>query len=137
MSEYEFSKKNLEHPIEYLRIFNEECLRRLGDPIYQEKVWLKGIGPEIDSIDDAIASFLVRCSAFIEQAHIQEGLNPELTEKLQSLFSKIEHYCHTSLGETNDEEITRVLSDTKWHEIQNESKILYELIKKVIDDKAT
>jgi hypothetical protein len=121
------------YPLEYLKIFNEQCVKPLSDPTYQERIWLKRAGPEVDSINEGIMSFFERCIAFIDPANEQEGLTIEHIEMLKILYGKIDEYCLSSLGEPDEEEIKRVLSDPKWREIQNYSKKIYNEIKKTYD----
>ncbi len=31
-----------------------QCLRELGDPMFQERVWLRGEGPEVSSYQELV-----------------------------------------------------------------------------------
>jgi hypothetical protein len=119
------------YSIDSLKIFNEEYIKPLSDPSYQERVWPKGIGPEVDSIDESMMSFFERCRAFIDFANDQEGLTDTHKEMLKKLYDKVYEYCLSSLKETNEDEIQRVLLDPKWHEIQNYSKTVYVQLKNI------
>ena len=121
------------YPIEYLKIFNKECVKPLSDPSFQERVWLKGLGPEVSSIDEAITSFLERCEIFIEYADQQEGLQKEHIKMLRDLYDKVDDYRCSHLGVADDKEVERVLSDPKWHKIQHEAKAVYEAIKTIYE----
>jgi hypothetical protein len=122
------------YSVKYLKLFNEDCIRPFSDASFQERVWLHGIGPEVDSIDEALACFFERCPVFLENAEQHEGLDEENVQALRNLFNLMDNYCQSSLGEIDKNEVKRVLGDLKWHEIQDYAKYVYQLFKKTYDN---
>lgn len=111
-----------------INIFLIPLLEILSDPEYQKKIWLKKIGPEIDSYNECIGEFFELSEAFLPNKEMQEILGPKSYEILKNLSDQIKAFHHTLKGK-DKQNIELILSSPKWHVIQNLSKDLYTILK--------
>ena len=126
------SKKR--YPRELLDRILDQIVEPLGNPEYQERVWVRGEGPEISSYDEATMYFNEDCERIFENPEYYEGINKENIKLLQILYNMIaafdEHIANTTSEYTTRAEHKMILSDPKWHEIQNFAKLVYNTLKK-------
>ncbi len=112
-----------------LDLFLIPALRDLSDPDYQARIWLRGEGPESDSYEEAIASFLDICELALSEAEESGGLREEDAELLGALYQKIDEYDE-SIGDSEIINIQAILSYSKWHKIQKLALQAYHALQK-------
>jgi hypothetical protein len=137
-----------------ITLFNDPfSLADLSDPEYQERVWLRAEGPEVDSLEDALDYFyegfhfyecydrILGKSLAAEYLHEHNvNLLTKLNDALRIYESKIDSYriCSgTCIGRNypcgcscdillSKEDQQKILDDSQWHAIQSMAKDLYD-----------
>jgi hypothetical protein len=71
-----------------------EAIRDLGDASYQERVWVRGEGPEVDSSTEAISTLLddYDLAAFLSESRRQRLLSNDQLSALQAFETAITDY---------------------------------------------
>ena|SRR3970040_422076 len=122
------------YPREVLDRFLDQIIEPLGNPEYQERIWVRGEGPEIGSYDEDTMNFNEDCEKILEKPEDFEGIDEENIKLLQILYDMIaafdEHSTYLTSEYTTRAEHKLILSDPKWHEIQNFAKLVYRTLKK-------
>lgn len=106
--------------------FFEDVIKPISDKEYQERIWVKGLGPESDSFDETINDFFY----FTEKIN-KDYKKYELEEDEYDLVKKMEEqiifFCSSQPVVGNDAEI---IKDPHWHKIQDLAKEVYEKLKR-------
>lgn len=91
----------------------------LSDPDYQERVWVKGIGPECCSFEETICNYFDYSEGVIEDYKLF-GLSDFQRNAIKEFSEKLQNFCDI-IPEIVDEN-TEILPNPKWHEIQQAAK---------------
>ena len=92
-------------------------IREIGDESFQERVWLKGCGPEVSSYEEVMCRFFddYAIENVIDVEWRALGLTVRQREGLISLRDALDIFGN-SVRETP--EPTTILSDPRWHSIR-------------------
>lgn len=100
----------------------------LSDKAFQERVWLRGEGPEVGSVGEFFCNFFddLNINDIIENYKSYEISDSQI-EKVIKLKDMLENYSNSIPSTPNDKE---VLKDPKWKIIRDFAKEVYiDLIK--------
>ena len=92
-----------------------QTVSHLSDPLYQERVWVKGIGPECSSFEDDICFYFDDSEGIIQDYKLF-GLSDYQLQNLKDFNVQLRSFCDT-IPEIVDEK-TQILPNPQWHEIQ-------------------
>lgn len=98
----------------------------LKDEKYQQKIWFKEEGPEIDSYSDTCLHFIGCCESIFKYDKSQNYLGDECHKNLKKLYDLVsEHF--DSLEKRIDPDLLQeneLLNDPKWHDIQSLAEVV-------------
>jgi hypothetical protein len=88
-------------------------IRDLADESYQERVWVRGAGPEVDSMAEAICRFFddYDVNGFLDAG---SNLSSKQRQSLMTLRDALDAFLKQ--GKADDR---RAIRQPKWHEIQD------------------
>jgi hypothetical protein len=94
-----------------------ETIRDLGDAAYQERVWVRGEGPEVDSSTEAISALLDDddLDGFLSACRRQHWLSSGQLSALQAFETAIDDYLARGDDRTSDR--VRIASP-EWQALQ-------------------
>lgn len=92
-------------------------IREIADPEFQERVWVRGEGPEVSSWTEAMCKLFddYHFDDFLDKDWQQFGLSSQLHESLDCLRIQLNEYEEK---ETDAE----IVSDSKWQKNMNIAK---------------
>lgn len=93
-----------------------ETVHEISDPSFQERVWVKGIGPECSSFEEAICIYFDYNESIIKDYKLF-GLSDLQLETLQEFDKKLRSFCDI-VPEIVDEK-KEILPNPEWHKIQH------------------
>ena len=97
-----------------------ETIKVLSDKEFQERIWLKGLGPECCDFDEVICDFFDDSEGIFPK-YRKYGISEKQYQILLKFYKLLERYCdYTSEEGIVEAEI--ILKDPKWHEIQEFAK---------------
>jgi hypothetical protein len=101
-----------------------EATRDLADEAYQERVWVRGEGPEVDSSPEAICRLVddYDFATFLDEAAKNAWVSQDQLAALQRLDAALAHYAGN--GEDGDD-ATRIRSPG-WRKIRKIAKATLE-----------
>jgi len=108
--------------------FLKYTLNPLGDAAYQERVWIRHEGKEVDDYDEATMHFMDRCEEMLAHPNSYEGMNAEIQEILQELYDKVCKFDIEIAIKYPENEDHKVISTPEWHEIQSLASNAYKKI---------
>jgi hypothetical protein len=81
-----------------------EAIRDLGDASYQERVWVRGAGPEADSSTEAISALLddYDLAGFLSACRREHWLSNDQLSALQTFETRISDYLARDDDRTSD-----------------------------------
>lgn len=91
----------------------------IADPDYQYRIWVKGLGPEVDSFEERMCRFFESIE-FALPNYKKYGVSKEQYQLLIEFRDALEIFCD-SVPEIVDEE-KEILPNPEWHKIQNFAK---------------
>ena len=116
------------HNIRAFYQFLEQMLKPLGDPAYQQRIWVENEGPEVDDYDEAVMYFLEGCKEIFNDSNCYEGVDDMIQETLKKIYDRIRQFnsqvaCEIEYG--RDDEI---IAHPEWIEIQKMAAQSYQII---------
>lgn len=118
-------------PLQNIRAFYQfldQMLKPLGDPDYQERVWVKGEGPEVDDYDEAVMYFIERCEEIFDDSNRYEGVDDVIQESLKKLHNRICQFNTNVASETQQGRDDKIIAHPEWIEIQKMADQTYKII---------
>lgn len=99
-----------------------EVVQAFADKDYQQRIWIRGEGPEVDDFDDAICDFCPTADAIIEE-HKDFKLSREQLESLKKLNTEVSIFA-------DENNLPELFIDTPdWDKIVNLAKELIKVFK--------
>ena len=95
-----------------------ETIFEISDKDFQERIWIKGLGPECSSFEEAICDFFDDLEPIFKNYKEFEITDAQY-EKVIQLRDELQKYCDKVPEIVNEEEI---LSDPAWDKIIEEAK---------------
>lgn len=108
--------------------FLEQKLQPIGDPEYQQRVWVRHEGPEMDAYDHTVMDFLERCDDIFEDSDRYEGVDDVIQEALKKLYDRIEQFNYAVVAKTPEGRDDLVIAHPEWIEIQKLAVKTYQTI---------
>jgi hypothetical protein len=107
-------------------------LKNLSDKEYQERVWLRGEGPEVSSYEELINTLF---DDFYFDELLEDNnpynISQALFDKLINLRLKLNNYNDKD-SDGNIKEVIQILNDSEWIKIQKLSSEVLPLLKEEI-----
>lgn len=102
------------------QIFNSffDTIVEFSDKDFQEKIWIKGLGPECSSFEEAICHFFDEGEG-IFKSYKDYGISDKNYRLLLELSKKLRAFLNKIPIQPDPHDI---LIDPKWHEIQKLAK---------------
>ena len=104
-----------------------DLVKKIGDPFYQERVWVKHLGPECDCFAHTTCKFFDVYEVFeadYEKGGKDYGISKQWFALIQELFQKFKEYALIA----PDEDVT-IVKDPKWQEVRTLAQHVYEKLK--------
>lgn len=108
--------------------FLEEMLKPIGDSEYQQRVWVRHEGLEVDAYDHTPMYFLERCEEIFEYPDRYEGMDDVIQENLKGLHDRICQFNRTVACNIPEEREDLIIAHPEWIEIQKLAKQTYQTI---------
>jgi len=99
-----------------------ETIAEISDKNFQERIWIKGIGPECSSFEEAICDFFDDGEPILKN-YKEFGITDKQYEEVIQLRNELEKYCDKTPEIVYEEEI---LADPEWYKIQEMAKKVLE-----------
>ena len=103
-----------------------ELLEIISDKSFQERIWVKGEGPEV-SCSDEVLDFFLEYTEYALGNSEDWRFTKEQLELLSELKAKVVEY-NKRCPETDAE----IVVDPKWDEIRKFAKVVYDKLKEEI-----
>lgn len=92
----------------------------LKDEEYQQRVWFRRQGPEVDSYLETTTHFIDRCETLFKDSNYLKYFGEEETALLKKLYDLVLQHLYlledkVDLDQLQEEEL---LNDPNWHDIQ-------------------
>lgn len=123
------------YPVITLYNFLEHTLKHLGDPAYQERVWINHTGKEVDDYDEAIMHFMEKCEDILAYPNCYEGMDAIIQETLKDLYDKVCKFDDEIASNFPEGKEHEVINTPEWHEIQSLASRAHEIIKNNLKEK--
>ena len=92
----------------------------ISDVEYQERVWVKGLGPECSSFEETMCNFFDDYNAEEIVGNYKDyGVAQKQFKILLKFYNMLRYYSDKTSEIVNNQE---VLSDPEWHKIQKMAK---------------
>lgn len=104
-----------------------DLVRKIGDSLYQERVWAKHLGPECDCFAYTTCKFFDVYEVFeadYENREKEYGISKERFALIQNLFQKFNEYALIA----PDDDLA-IVEDPKWQEVRVLAQQTYEKLK--------
>src|SRR3990167_9078854 len=98
-----------------------DTIHEISDPSFQERVWVKGIGPECSSFEEAICNYFDYNENIIRDYKLF-GLSDIQRQTIKEFNQKLQNFCDSVPEIVNEK--TEILQNPKWHEIQKSADTL-------------
>lgn len=96
----------------------------ISDAEYQERVWVKGLGPECSNFDETMCNFFDDYNAEeVVKNYKDYGISQKQYKVLLKFYNTLREYSDKTPETVNDHE---VLSDSDWYKIQEMAKKVLE-----------
>ena len=99
-------------------------VKGLSDPKYQEDIWVKGVGPDCSSFEEAVCYFFDLLEPMEGEIESYD-ISVEQWSALKCLSESLDAFCGKVPEIVNAKE--EVLPNPEWHKIQKEAKEVYRL----------
>jgi hypothetical protein len=103
-------------------------LKPLGDPEYQQRVWVEQRGPEVNDYDDATVYFLENCEEIFESPSNYEGIDNTVQSSLKILYNKVNKFDEEIADYIPRNKCNEIINHPEWLEIQKLANETYNLI---------
>lgn len=123
------------YPVIVLFDFLKNMLKPLGDPEYQQRVWIEQRGPEVDDYDDATMYFMDKCEEIFGKPNGFEGVDIAIKNYLKILYDRVckfDKEIANNIPEGREEEI---INHPEWRKIQKIANETYEIIMKNLKER--
>ncbi len=124
----------LVHPITVLYYFLQYTLKRLGDPDYQQRVWINHEGPEVGDYDETSGRFMQKCEEIFKHPDSFEGIDDTVLESLKLLYDKLDEFDNQIVSKFPEGKDQDFLLSPNWREIQKQAAETYSKILKHLKD---
>jgi hypothetical protein len=116
------------HNINAFYQFLDQMLKPIGDPEYQQRVWVKHEGSEVDGYDFTPMYFLERCDEIFKDSNRYEGVDSVIQEALKKLYDRIRQFNRAVACNIPEEREDQIIAHPEWIEIQKLAKQTYQTI---------
>ena len=99
-----------------------ETIAEISDKNFQERIWIKGIGPECSSFEEAICDFFDDGEPILKN-YKEFGLTDKQYEEVIQLQNELQKYCDKTPEIVDNKE---VLEDPEWAKIRKIAKEVLE-----------
>ena len=103
-----------------------DIIKTISDTKFQERIWVRGEGPEVNSFDEEINNFFDTLEAIDFSKKEEYGLSEKQVNSICMLRDSLDSYCDT-LPLIGDDR--KILKDPKWREITSLARLVYERLK--------
>ena len=103
-------------------------LKPLGDPDYQERVWIRREGKGVHDYDDATMYFMESCEEMFAHPDRFEGVNATIQKILQELYDKVCWFEEEIANHVPEGQDHKIIRTPEWREIQILATHAYEKI---------
>jgi hypothetical protein len=97
-----------------------ENIACISDEKYQERVWIRGEGPECDDIDDTICDFFDE--DYILKKYKDFGITENQYQLLMTLYKKLRKFTDTFRIYSPEKSTEKLVHLPEWQEIREISK---------------
>lgn len=118
-------------PLQNIRAFYqflEQMVKPLGDSEYQQRVWIRHEGIEVDDYENAVMYFLERCEEIFEDSDRYEGVDDKIQKDLKNLYDLIYQFDLRVACNTPQNRDDLIISNPEWIEIQKQAGQTYQII---------
>ena len=99
-----------------------ETIAEISDKNFQERIWIKGLGPECSSFEEAMCHFFDDGEPILKK-YKEFEITKEQYKKIIKLQNELQKYCDKVPVVVNDKD---VLSDPEWAKIRKIAKKVLE-----------
>lgn len=116
------------HNVNSFYQFLEQKLKPIGDPEYQQRVWVKHEGLEMDAYDHTVMLFLERCEEIFQDSTRYEGVDDVIRENLKKVYDQICEFTDTVVCKLPPHRDDLIIAHPEWIEIQKLAAQMYQTI---------
>ncbi len=101
-----------------------DTIKTIQDADFQERIWLRGEGPEVSDFGETINSYFDLYDGMVDlkKSYREYGLTFRQYWLIKRFSKKLRHYSDMTPMSPNDREI---VADPRWHKIRESAKHVY------------
>ena len=107
----------------FMKKFLNESLRPIMDRDYQIRIWVKGMGPECSSLDEAFEN-LSGDLELIDKDYKSYGISEEEYKILKNLEKEFDHFYYN----TNFENDSEIIDSPVWNKVRQLARAAYTML---------